>query len=507
MQYEKLTKAELIRILRDRDVAAAKPFLTSNTPHLPCGGSNSSSYHCLLNEFPALVWRSGIDGKCNFFNLNWLAFTGRTLEQELGDGWAEGVHPDDLEKCLSDYLSAFHARRSFDIEYRLRRYDGEYRWIHDVGRLLTVDGQFNGYVGICFDITETKKTDLMLQDKLEEISDLYHNAPCGYHSVDGDGYIVAINDTELSWLGYAREELVGHARLSDIMTPECRNGYVERFQTFKERGWIKDRELDLVCKDGNVITVLLNGSAVYDDNGNFKMCRSTLFDITERKRNERLILSHQEQLKLLADNLFHAEEMERKRISGDLHDMIGQSLILSKIRLKRLSEELEGRSAAALIDEIIKLTDESIQQVRSLIFQISPPLLYEVGLEAAVESLGERFYHEHGLEVNVRTRYASLSLSEGLRVTLYQVLRELLLNVVKHVDARQVSVVFDKSDSLTITVEDDGNGFNVEDVMSANKGSGYGLFNVRQKIERINGSIIIDSSLGRGTRVLLNVPL
>lgn len=212
----------------------------------------------------------------------------------------------------------------------------------------------------------------------------------------------------------------------------------------------------------------------------------------------------QEQLKHLVEDLFQAEERERRRIAGELHDSIGQSLALAKIRLKRLSMEQNECS----VDEILKPIDESIQQIRSLTFQISPPLLYEVGLEAAIEGLAERLYDEHGLVVQVRTNYDSLVLSEGVRVMLYQVLRELLMNVVKHGCSRQCIITFDQSDLLTITLEDDGTGFNVEETIQGRKGAvGFGLFNVRQKIERAGGSFTVHSSVGCGTRVVLNVPL
>jgi diguanylate cyclase (GGDEF)-like protein/PAS domain S-box-containing protein len=117
-------------------------------------------YLTLFEEFPALIWRSGVDAKCDYFNKTWLTFTGRTIEQEMGDGWAEGVHPDDLDRCVSFYLDAFHDRRPFQMEYRMRRHDGEYRWIKDLGQPFNdQDGRFAGYFGSCYDITEQKNSE------------------------------------------------------------------------------------------------------------------------------------------------------------------------------------------------------------------------------------------------------------------------------------------------------------------------------------------------------------
>ena len=106
-----------------------------------------------------MIWVAGTDKACTFFNQGWLAFTGRTMQQELGDGWAASVHPLDLDRCLDIYSSSFDARRSFQMEYRLRRADGEYRWLLDTGvPRFEPGGTFAGYIGSCIDITDLKRS-------------------------------------------------------------------------------------------------------------------------------------------------------------------------------------------------------------------------------------------------------------------------------------------------------------------------------------------------------------
>ncbi|HET7842562.1 MAG TPA: PAS domain-containing sensor histidine kinase [Xanthomonadales bacterium] len=130
---------------------------------------SATEYRLLVEHSPVLIWRAGLDAKCDYFNETWLAFTGRTLAQESGDGWAEGVHPDDLERCVAHYLDHFHRREAFEMEYRLRRHDGEYRWIFDRGVPYRDDeGNFAGFIGSCVDIDERHRVQEVRQQHDQE---------------------------------------------------------------------------------------------------------------------------------------------------------------------------------------------------------------------------------------------------------------------------------------------------------------------------------------------------
>ncbi len=112
-------------------------------------------YRLIVEQAPIMIWRANVHAKCDFVNQRWLSFTGRTLQEEVGDGWAKGVHADDLERCLRTYHEAFARREAFEMEYRLRRYDGEYRWVLDTGAPMhDPDGRFAGFAGSCVDVTE-----------------------------------------------------------------------------------------------------------------------------------------------------------------------------------------------------------------------------------------------------------------------------------------------------------------------------------------------------------------
>ena len=134
---------------------------------------SESRFRLMADKAPVMIWMSGYDKLCTYFNKPWLDFTGRSLQQELGDGWSEGVHADDLQQCVDTYYRAFDARRTFRMEYRLKRFDGEYRWVLDIGiPRFDSDGTFEGYIGSCLDLTEQREVMEALRESQRESREL-----------------------------------------------------------------------------------------------------------------------------------------------------------------------------------------------------------------------------------------------------------------------------------------------------------------------------------------------
>lgn len=127
-----------------------------------------NEYMTLVEQAPIMIWRAGLDTLCNYFNRRWLEFTGRTMDEERGNGWAEGVHPEDLAGCLETYTASFARRVTFEMYYRLRRADGAYRWILDRGMPFTDGrGTFQGFIGSCVDMTEKVEAEQQLRESRE----------------------------------------------------------------------------------------------------------------------------------------------------------------------------------------------------------------------------------------------------------------------------------------------------------------------------------------------------
>jgi PAS domain S-box-containing protein len=163
-------------------------------------------FRIVADTAPVMIWVAGPDKLCSFFNKIWLDFTGRTMEQELGNGWAGGVHPEDLDRCWMTFHSSFDEQRGFQMEYRLRRADGEYRWILDNGVPHFNHGQFAGYIGSCVDVTEQKQSEAALRESEERFRNMADTAPVMIWVAGPDKGFTFINKTWLDFTGRAMEE-------------------------------------------------------------------------------------------------------------------------------------------------------------------------------------------------------------------------------------------------------------------------------------------------------------
>jgi PAS domain S-box-containing protein len=230
-------------------------------------------------------------------------------------------------------------------------------------------------------------------------------------------------------------------------------------------------------------------------------------DLTERKRAEEKIGLYQGQLRALASELALAEERERRRLAAELHDRIGQTLALTKIKLSGLLQSNACPGLASPLAEIARMIETTIQDTHSLIFEISPPLLYQVGFEAAVEWLAEHFQEQYGLAVEVKIGGRRNPLGGDLGIILFQVIRELLVNVIKHAGASRAKISMKYArNTLRVVVEDDGVGFAASpDELQGNM-EGFGLFNIRERLHHAGARVTIESSPGKGTKATLIIP-
>lgn len=225
------------------------------------------------------------------------------------------------------------------------------------------------------------------------------------------------------------------------------------------------------------------------------------------RESEQKLREHQERLQGMAFDAAVVQERDRRRIAVELHDSIGQVLALAQIKLGAVREDAKGAPRAA-IDEVVALLGQSIVESRSLVFALSPPILYDLGLDAAISWLIEEVETHHGMRVALATDSAEKSLDETTAVIVFRAVRELLLNVLKHAKSPEAKVSLRRmGDHLEVVVEDAGVGFAPEALISAPSGGGFGLFSLREQMSRVGGTVEVTSAKGRGTNARVRVPL
>jgi PAS domain S-box-containing protein len=242
---------------------------------------SEARFRSMADAAPVLIWMAGLDKGCTFVNEGWLDFTGRPMAKELGSGWVEGVHADDVDRCLDTYASAFDLRQPFSMEYRLRRHDGQYRTIVDKGvPRFAPDGTFLGYIGCADDITERKRGEELPRQVLDA-------APNAMIMVNQDGRITLVNAAVETVFGYAREELIGSA--IEILVPERVRPHHpgDRTQYFADprvRMMGAGRELYGRRKDGSAVPLEIGLTPIQTPEGLFVL--ASVIDITARKAAE-----------------------------------------------------------------------------------------------------------------------------------------------------------------------------------------------------------------------------
>jgi len=232
-----------------------------------------------------------------------------------------------------------------------------------------------------------------------------------------------------------------------------------------------------------------------------------LGDAVVRKRAEERVERQRQELRAMASDLALAEERERHRIAVGLHDQVIQNLAVATIRLDSLRQSLHSVEARNTLQVVRDSTGAAISDLRSLTFELSPPVLYELGLEPALQYLAELMEREHGLSVRYLDDGTRKPLREELQVTLYRSARELLMNAVKHARASNVTVSVSRlGGNIHIMVGDDGAGFDAA-ALETRAAAGFGLLSIRERLACLGGQIAIDSEPGRGTSILLRAPL
>jgi PAS domain S-box-containing protein len=421
----------------------------------------------------------------------------------------------------------------YRLENTNRHKDGHWVVLETSGILIfDEDGQPKGYRGIDRDITERKQSEERLRkahDELEqrvrertadlsETLNALRESEERYRqlvelSPDGIGVIseesiVFINSAGVRLLGgVGPGDFVGKSIMNFVHSDNRRRVQSQLRDLHKKQKALPMTEEQFLRVDGTAIDV--NVVVMPISLRDTPAIQIVFRDIADRRQAERRVLNYQKQLQLLAMELTLAEERQRRRIADELHGQVGPLLAASKIKLSSLVKPGSSTDTDNCLEAIHKLLSQAIEYTRTLTFELSPPMLYTLGFEAALEWLAEQAYAQHGIRCSFESDQEPKPMAQEVEILLFQMVRELLNNVGKHAAAHFASITVEKVDNnIRIVVKDDGVGFDPGEVRyDSVSTSGYGLFSIRERLNYVGGHLEICSGRGRGTQVTLEVPL
>jgi PAS domain S-box-containing protein len=428
---------------------------------------------------------------------------GEAMGQSIKMLMAEPCHGEyeaRIADCLPD-LSATVIGRNRQLLGR--RKDGAVFPLELVISAFTLDGR-RTFTAIARDITKRKRAAKHMHSMPTVLAD--SNDAVTFQDLDGT--ITAWNRGAERMYGYVQAEALGmnirsivpKAKMAEAITYLDRLAGGEAVESF---------ETQRIARGGRVLDVWLTITALKDEAGRPVGIVATERDITDRKRAERQLREDRQQLRRLTSELSLAEDRERRQIAAHLHDQIGGTLAAAKINLGRLQEAEPTTEARQALSEVRGLIETAITSIRSLTFDLAPPILYEVGLEPALEDLADQIQQRHGIRRVFEDDGQPKPLSPELKVVLHHAVQELLVNVAKHAQASSVHVSIRRDGAnVRIRVEDDGVGFEPpENGFRVSRSGGFGLFHVGERLRHLGSRLDIESQPGRGTTVTVVAPL
>ncbi|MFO7461168.1 MAG: PAS domain S-box protein [Desulfatiglandales bacterium] len=488
---------------------------------------SESRWKELAEGLPHLVWTCVPEGACDFLSKRWVAHTGLGEDEHLGYGWLENLHPEDRPVIMERWENAVQTGTLFDAEFRIRRHDGTYRWFKSRAVPVHDDsGKIFKWYGASSDIHNLRELQAALHESSEGFRRVLENIPDGVVIYDQELNIQYVNDAISRISGRPAGDFMGR-RDQDIWPLDVCSIYLPTLRESLETRSVRSVEVDVTVEsrrfyvhirfvpmfgaDGAVKEIM----AVVQDLTKWKQAETALqqkqvaLEISKRLTAEKELMLHEEKLRALTAELMVSEEEERRRIAVELHDRIGQNLAISKIKLGMALKAAPSGDVADMIAVTRDLIGQTIEDTRSLSFELSPPALQEADLYHALEELVEYFLSIHGFDIEFSWRGREDVLDKNQAVILYMAVRELLLNVFKHAGTSKASLTVHVSEEqLRITVEDNGRSFPDSSVLLNNgKPKGFGLATMDQRLKSISGTFTIDLSSGGGTRVDITLPI
>jgi PAS domain S-box-containing protein len=500
---------------------------------------SEARFRQLADSMPQLVWTAEPDGRVDYFNSRLSLFT-------TCGPWRPAVYDEDRTRTVEAWKSAVRTGSPYEIEHRLQIADGRYRWF--LTRAVPVPdetGQVRKWYGTSTDVDDRRRAEEEREiARIEAITEkrrieaLMEALPVGVAMVDEAGGNVRSNTMYERIWGEPRPEARGVDDYDKYKAWWIDSGRQVQPDEWASARAVKKGEavtgqmLQIERFDGTTAYVMNSAVPIRNVDGEISGSAVAILDITERimaeealrqakeeledkvrERTTELMLlledleKSRDDLRKLASELVMAEERERKKISVALHDEVAQTLAAARMRIDLLRSKPGDDDSRRALDEAQQLLVQAIRETRALMTDISNPVLYDMGLQVAVQSLTEEVKARNGISFSSSFSGSLRKLDQDMEVMIFQVVKELVQNIVKHSGARKASIhIVEERNDIHVVVADDGLGFDAGNVGAVGVDGGFGLFSIRERVKSYNGKIKIESEPGKGSEVTIMLP-
>jgi PAS domain S-box-containing protein len=425
------------------------------------------------------------------------------------DGFYPLVHPEDRERTARIANEALRSGTDYESQFRIVRPDGSIRTVHNQAR---VDRDESGspvrVIGVCQDITERKLAEEQVRASQERFRMMVENVrDYAIYILDMNGYVTSWNLGAERIEGYRAEEIIGkhyacffladHAARGD---PGMQLQFASIQGRYESEGW-------RVRKNGSQFWAHIIVTPLLDETGKPRGFSEITHDITERKRAEEDLHSYADRLKVTSRRLVEVQEAERRLLARELHDRVGQNLTALGINLSLVASGLPAGSKpelAARLEECGSLVEGTVDAMRNVMAELRPHALDDYGLPAALRSLATGFSRRTGIRVAFEGGAPAADLPKPVDLAMFRIAQEALNNVAKHSNAQRVEIAIRRANGLaTLSVRDDGVGFDPKRIERSNREAGWGLLIMRERAEAVGAQFSLKAGLHAGVQVLV----
>jgi len=457
----------------------------------------------VLRTSPLSVITTDLNGKIIYVNQAMEKLYGYKPEELIGKNSGMLNAEPNMDEIQREIIDTTRQEKVWKGELLNKKKNGVLFYIHaSIYPVLDKEGNFIAFVGFQEDITERKKTEKALRESEKKYRNLVNNALVGIYKTNLKGDILYVNEALSKMLEFGSpENMMAEGVSARYKNPKDREVLIENLRKMNR---VESFEIELLTKTGKTKDVLLSATLEGD------MISGMIMDITIRKHLFEQVQVSQGHLQSLSRRLMEVQESERRFLASELHDQIGQNLTALSINLNvirsRFSEEVDIKIVDRLEDSL-KLVEETIERVRSVMAGLRPPVLDDYGLAVALRWYTERFSERNAVVTIVQEKEFLSCLPLTVETALFRIVQEVLTNVSKHANAKHVIITLERINGVVqLVVSDDGAGFDPSVLRKLKKQPGWGLITIEERAKAMGGNVYVKSAPGKGTRIIIQVP-